>query len=200
MMKNSTLMDDDELMAREPDVKRLHDAYALLSANRPQGIAELEELANRGSVMSMLYLADAYQRGQGSDPIRAEKWYKSAYEAGSSTALFGLGAFYYRLRNYDAAEKIFADGVSKDDGVSMYWLASIYTVDSRHHGKSAQIKDLLERSIALGQIHAKHGLGLLFMKGRYGLRNVPRGFYLFFSGIFEAFKVTYRDPSSRRLW
>jgi TPR repeat protein len=126
-------------------------------------------------------------------------WYRAAYERGSSSALFGLGSYYYRRENYGEAEKIFMDGVSKNDAVSMYWLASIYVV--RHQdGKDFEIKDLLERSAALGQIYAKNSLAFLLMKGRYGLRNIPRGIMLYFLSIIEGFKTGIRNPHDRRLW
>jgi TPR repeat protein len=173
------LLDHEALMAREADVPRLQEAYELLSTDREHALAPLEELAGRGSVLSMLYLAQTYGAEPGGDRAKAEKWYRLAYERGSSTALFALGSLYYRERNYDEAEKIFKDGASKNDGVSMYWLASTYVVDTRHTGKSAEIKELLERSMALGQVYAQHDLGLFLLKGRYGLKNIPRGLYLF---------------------
>lgn len=200
MPKENELYDDNALMARELDPIRLHNAYSLLSSNPHQALRQLTELADQGSVMSKLYLAHAYQTGPNANREEAEKWFRAAYKDGASSAIFGLGGLYYREGNYLEAEKIFADGVSKNDGVSMYWLASIYLVDPRHQGKLAEVKELLERSIALGQVHARHGLGLLLLKGRYGIRNVPRGAYLFISGIISAAQVTWRDPTSRRLW
>ena len=86
-------MNDDELMAREADVEQLHRACAVLSTNTAQGLAELETLANRGSVMSMLCLGWAYYKKLGAniDLTMAEKWYKLAYQNSSSTALISLG-------------------------------------------------------------------------------------------------------------
>jgi TPR repeat protein len=120
------LLDDNELFAREPDLNRLGAARELVSTKFPQGIAELEALAREDSVISMLYLAQAYQREEGSDSTKAEMWYRSAYEKNSSTAFFGLGGIYYRRGDIDESEKIFMAGSSRNDVVSMYWLAVIY--------------------------------------------------------------------------
>lgn len=198
-MMNS-LIDDHELSKQEPDLERLRHAHALLSTNVPQALTELEALAERGSITSMLYLAHAYVRGGNPDIARAEEWYRSAYEKGSSSALYNLGSFYYKKGDFFEAEKIFLDGYSKKDAPSMYWLATIYLVDPKHRDKFNQAKDLLENAIVLGNVSAKHGLGLLMMKGRYGLKNFPRGLWLFLGGMVDAFMVTCRDPSSRRLW
>jgi len=193
-------MEHDALVAQERDVKRLQDAYALLSTNRQRALVELEELANGGSVLSMLYLAQTYASEPGADHARAEKWYRAAYERGSSTALFALGSKYFREGKYEEAEQIFSDGVSKNDGVSMYWLASLYIVDPRNRGEPDRIRDLVERSAALGQVRAKRDLASFLMKGRYGKREIARGLYLSFSSVIEAFLVGYRDPASRKLW
>ena len=199
-MDESSLKDHDTLMAQEPDVKRLQDAYALLRTDPPRALVELEELANRGSVVSMLYLGETYAKEPYVDRIKSEKWYKSAYHGGSATGLFALGALYYREGKYAEAEKTFADGVAKSDPVSMYWLASVYVVDARHRGKSTEIRTLLEKSATLGHIRAKHDLSLFLMKGRYGKRDVLKGIWLYITNLIDAFKVSYRDPTSWRLW
>lgn len=195
-----TAGDDEDLMSREPDVAALQRAYGLLSADPERAARELEGLANAGSIKSMMYLGNLYQQGPHADFSKAERWYRSAYKLGALNAIYALGSLYYRQRKYEEAEEIFADGVSRNDGPSLYWLASIYTVDPRHVGKSEEIRNLLERATALGQVHAKHNLGLLLMKGRYGIRHIPRGVFLFMCGAVDAFRVTLRDPDSRRLW
>ncbi|MHB8884743.1 MAG: SEL1-like repeat protein [Methylovirgula sp.] len=191
-------------MAREPDIKRLGDAYGFLSTNRLRAISELEHLANEGSVMSMLYLAQAYQNEPNFDPKKIQDWYRSAYERGSATGLSGLGAHFHQFGNHTEAEKIYKEGVSKNDGVSMYWLASLYVEDNRYD-KSSEIKDLLEKSAALGLIRAKKDLSLSLIKGHYGKgnihvkRNILLGVYLYFSSIIDAFREAYHNPSSPRL-
>jgi TPR repeat protein len=194
------LMDDYDLLAREPDLERLRSAHALLSTNIAEGMVELEVLANAGSIMGMLYLAQAYELGQNADHVKAERWYRLAFERGSATALFSLGSIYYKRKDYVAAEKMFAEGASKNDAPSMYWLASIYLSTQSGPEKSEQARILLEDATKRGQVHAKHGLGLLYLKGRFGMKNIPRGLWLFLTGIIDAVRVTYRDPSSRRLW
>src|SRR5258708_1777281 len=131
------MMDDNELLAREKDADRFHHACALLSTNRPQGIAELETLAGQGSVMSMLCLGWTYYKKMGADIdlTTAEKWYKSAYQNGASTALISLGMIYFEQAEYPKAKKIFLDGVSQNDSVSMYWLGRIYLLEQGDESK-----------------------------------------------------------------
>ena len=60
MLKNKAMLEDHELMEREPDLQRLRFAYDLLKADQSTAIIELEKLTEDGSVMSELYLADFY--------------------------------------------------------------------------------------------------------------------------------------------
>jgi len=87
----SILLTHNELLAREPDLKRLQDAYALLSTDTPRALRELEELAASGSVASMGYLGNTYKDGSYADPLKAEQWLIAAYEKGSSDAALSLG-------------------------------------------------------------------------------------------------------------
>jgi hypothetical protein len=45
----------------EPDIDELRRVYALLSTDASQALAGLRALSERGSVMSMVYLATAYK-------------------------------------------------------------------------------------------------------------------------------------------
>lgn len=157
-------------------------------------------MAKGGSVLSMLYLANNYHRGPRADLSKAEKWYRAAYEKGALNSFAGLGAIYFGQGNYAEAKKVFLNGVSRDDGVSMYWLAKIYLKEESHIDRNNEIKELLERAMSLGQIRAKNRLSFLMMGGRYGIKNIPRGIFLYFSSMVDGFRVGLRNPGDRRLW
>jgi len=196
----TTLLDDNALMARERDLERLRNAYALLGEDKAQAITALTELAEHGSIVSMLYLAQYYLRQPNPDYANAEKWNRAAYEKGhSSTALFNLGTMYYSLRKLDLAEEIFFDGATKGNASCMYWLATLYFL-YKYLEKKQEIKSLLECAIKRGHVRSKHGLGRLLMKGHYGITNIPRGIYLYFSGMCESVRLADNDPSDPRLW
>jgi len=196
----SNLRGHNELLAQEPDLKRLQDAYALLSTDTPRALTELEELAMGGSVASMGYLGNTYKDGSYADPLKAERWLRAAYERGSLNAALSLGGIYYRQGNFDLAERMFEDAALNGDGTGMHWLAKIYMRGQVTEEKYSKIKDLLEDATAQGQIRAKNSLAFLLMRGRYGIKSVPRGIFLYFSSLIDAFKVGFRDPDDRRLW
>jgi TPR repeat protein len=200
MERDKSFLNHEELLARERDVRVLDDAYSRLSDEPVRALKQFETLANNGSVLSMLYLANRYQRGPFEDLAKAEKWYRAAYEQRALNAVFGLGGLYYRQERLGAAEAVFSDGAANGDGVSMYWLASLYVKQGLLESKSEEIRNLLERSAALGQVNAKNQLGILYMKGRFGGRYLLRGLFLYLRSILDAFRVGYKDPDSRLLW
>lgn len=194
------LMDDGELWGLEQNAARVENARALLSTVPSQAVAELEELANGGSVMAMLFLAAAHNKRGEVGWVEAEKWYRMAYRRGSSTALFCLGTKNYHAGNIDEAERLWTDGVSRGDGPSMFCLASLYLDNSSDAAKHAQAKILLEEASALGQVRAAYRLGRMSMAGKFGVANIPKGALLCLKSLISAGKIYYREPMSPRLW
>jgi len=199
MTSKRNLIDYDKLMAAELDLGALRAAHALLSRDPRQAIPQLEALAARGSTMSMLYLAHVFRRGELKSPKDAEKWHRAAYERGALPAAFGLGAHYYDAGNIAEAEKYFSEGVAHDDPRAMFWLARLYRINFGNQ-KNAEVKNLLERSMALGHVRAKNRLAFLLMRGIYGISNVPRGVFLYVSSIVDGVRVANKDPDSPLLW
>jgi tetratricopeptide (TPR) repeat protein len=206
LMTNKVILEDDEIMAREPDLVRLRQAYALLQTDSSHAIEELQKMASAGSVMSALYLSECFGKEPYIDLKKAEKWLKMAYGQGSARGLFCLAAHYVKIENYAEAEKIYLDGVEKNDGPSIYYLAKLYLKTNRYSIASPEVKNLFERAAALGQAKAMRDVWLLYIKGAFGIWNIPKGVFLLISYIFRVFRgaVGQRSdvygPSDRRLW
>lgn len=192
------LLDTQALLAREPDIKRLQDAYALVSTSPPQAIRELETLAGEGSVQSMVYLSWAYRKLP--DRAMSEKWAKAAYENDSATGLYRLGLTYWEKGDRAGATAIFQDGAFRDDFVSKYWVAKILLAGPDGDAKMNEIRRLLEESSSQGHSLAKNTLAFLFMKGRYGIHNVPKGIGLYFASLVDAVRFGGRNPTDPRFW
>jgi TPR repeat protein len=194
------LMDDDELLDSEQDPDGLYRAQAILSTDFQQARATLEEFADRGSVMAMIYLGFGYSQRGPEGREDAKKWYRMAYERGSSTGLFSLATIVYGEGDVDEAEKLWTDGASKNDGPSMFCLAIIYRDNPSAVSTYSQVRDLLERAHALEHLRATSCLSKMLMTGKFGLMNIPRGVLLFVELFASSIKVAYQTPTSRRLW
>jgi TPR repeat protein len=191
------LRNDEELRDSDPDSAKLERAQALVLTDFSEARSMFEELASRGSLLAMNYLAFALvKRG---DTEEAKRWYQAAYEKGSSTGLYSLAMIENRQGFVRKAEILWEQGASKEDGPSVFRLATVY-LNSEDKIKRAKAKALLEKAHRLGQLRATILLGRRLASGKYGIQNVPKGVLLFLRGLFLAFRVAKRDPVDRRLW
>jgi TPR repeat protein len=191
------LLNDEEARQMEPDLAALQGAIALVPTDFPQARRRLEELAERGSIMARVHLTYALvSRG---DKDEAKEWYRAAYEKGSSIALFSLASLLYHGGDKSGAERLWADGASQNDGPSMFCLASLY-LERSDESKLAEVRPLLERAHASGQMRATLRLGKLLAAGKYGIQEIPKGIVLILQSTLSAFRVAYRNPEDSRLW
>ena len=197
-MKTNILLTDDQLFHNEPDLAELRRAYELRLSSFQVSREMLERLIQRGSVMAMVYLGAECRRNS----LREQsiKYYRSAYENGSSTALFSLAQSFYLDGNFAEAEALWRDGVSKNDPVSMYRLARLYLEKNKKSIIPILIKRLLEDADNLGQLRATLLLGCLYLKAKFGISRIPIGFILMGKVVPKVIYVHYRDPYDRRLW
>lgn len=190
----------EQAFEAEPDLASLRVAYSKLQSDPIGAIQEFKTLADRGSVMSMVYLGDAFANGTGShaDLEEAEKWFLRASATGSVEGTFHLGAFYFDRKEYSKAEHVFDSNGLKDYPPAMDRLAWIY-IETKQPEKIERARRLLERASALGHIYAKRHLAGLMMRGKLGLSAVLPGVRLFFAAVLDGLRVGFRDPLSERL-
>jgi TPR repeat protein len=191
----------ENLWEGEPDLAELRRAHGLLATDGTQALIELKALADRGSTMSMVYLAHAYRTGIGTgiDLRQAEDWYGRAAKRGSTLASYELGRVCLELKRYADAKEAFNVGTAKSYAPSMHMLGMMYFKGSGVDSDLSKARDLLERSAALGHVFAKRNLAMLLIKGRFGLLQVPRGLWLLLSGFKNAVTTLCADPHSDRL-
>jgi TPR repeat protein len=184
----------------EPDMEALRRLHATLSTDRVAALAGLKELADRGSMMSMVYIAHAYRKGTGIgvDLLQSNQWYRRAAAAGSVLASYELGWNYLEAKDYDKALEMFAIGAEKEYPPSMNALAMMY---ARGQGVPVNLngaRDLLEGAAAQGHLYAKANLASLLRRGKFGVWQRPRGFLLTFSSLKDLITI-WRNPHSERL-
>lgn len=179
---------------REPDLGELRTAYALLATNVSAARSKLEELADRGSVASMWYLADAYSRGRffAKDLDKAKTWYIRAEANGWIPASYNLGREYYTLKDYNSAFEAFSRGAAKNYAPAMYWLARMYEEGLGTTKDINQCRNLLIIAASKGHLFAKRALALLYINGSLGVRKIPYGVWMLVSLVFDIVKITIK--------
>jgi TPR repeat protein len=187
--------------AAEPDLDQLRRAYRELATNPSQALHDLEELADRGSQMSMRYIAQAYKDGTEvtRDLDQAEAWYRRAINAGSTHSMHSLGLLYLYKKEYLKAIEEFSAAVSKNSSPSMYILGRMYFRGEGVDRNISAARNLWENGVTLGHIPSRRHLADLLMTGQFGILQILRGVWLWISGVIQAFFILMNDPGSERL-
>jgi hypothetical protein len=179
---------------REPDLDELRTAYALLATNGSVARSKLETLADRGSILSMWYLADAYSSGRffAKDLEKAKTWYIRAEANGWIPASYNLGREYYELNDYNSAFEAFSRGAAKNYVPAVYRLAMMY-----HDGLGTtkdinQCRNLLNIAVSKGHLFAKRDLAGLYIKGSLWVLKIPYGVWMLTSLAFDLAKITIK--------
>lgn len=109
----------------EPDLNELRRAVDELSSDPLKALRDLERLANRGSLASMLYIGQAYESGSAghANLERAEEWYRRAADAGQIRAVFALGDLCRRRGDHAAARVTYERGAAAGYSPSMRAMA-----------------------------------------------------------------------------
>ena len=169
------------LSAEEPDRDGVKRAIALSKSDPKAGFQSYLDLAERGSIWSMIAVAKAYRNGTGTmrDSALAEEWYRRAISAGSWIAARDYAQFLADQGNFAACEEVLIDGVEKGWTPAFFWLAWY-----RRHPRSKRPKDfreirsLLEYAADRGHPAAQFLLASLMMIGRFGFREIRSGYRL----------------------
>jgi uncharacterized protein len=179
---------------KEPDTTQLRNAYNLLESHFDQGRRILEKLAENGSVASMFYLGDAYASGRfgSKNLLEAKKWYERAESKEWIPASYRLGRIYFSLGDYASALQAFSRGADKGYPPAIYRLGMMY-IEGR--GVSRNLDEgrrFLTAAIADGHLFAKRDLAGLYIRGKCGRLNIPKGLVMMLSLILEMAAITVR--------
>ena len=185
----------------EPDLESLRTAHAMLTTDPSQALRLLAELAELGSAMSMVYLANAFSTGTGTniDLAQAEKWYRRASDSGSILASYEFGRLCLNRKAYSEARNAFERGVLADYAPSMHMLALMHLRAQGAPANTVEAKRLLERASAAGHVFSKRNLGLLLLRRQFGLSQKIRGAFLLARGLVEATVLMLTNRLSDRL-
>lgn len=191
-------MDERALWADEPDTDRLRRACLALDQDPKGAVTELHSLIDGGSIMGMVYLGYAFEKGLGveKDISTAMAWYERAAQQGSLLAKSYLAGLLVARGQYDEAQLMLSDTDLRDDPASMFWMATILLKKKTHIDDVLRI---LEEASRRGHIPSQRMLGGLLIHGYSGSKNIPKGVWLFIKSVLEAFSVAKQDPRNPRL-
>ncbi|MHB8884752.1 MAG: tetratricopeptide repeat protein [Methylovirgula sp.] len=201
MINRSDQFIENETWSREPDLVALREGHRLLKTNANAGIAILEELADRGSAMSMTYIAFAYLKGSGIDrsDLEAERWFRRASETGSILAAHELAKLYLNQGKIDDAFALLSRGANAGYGPSLYRLGKLYLEGNATSTDLVRSQAMFEAAADRGNIFAKRALAMGLLTGKFGKRDIVRGLIIYLNAFPSAIKAAFENPNSDRL-
>ena len=169
---------NDQTIANEdPFSEVVAEALAFQEESPAAALARLIELAEQGSISSLRAVAYRYTNGIGvqRDEEEAERWNRRAMEAGSLSALLECGRRCWQREDWDGCERIYGVGAAMDWAPAMYWLARVRLHRSKSRATLNEVRPLLEGAASKGSLAAQKLLSENLILGRFGLRQIPRG-------------------------
>lgn len=170
-----------ELSGREFDADRLWRAFDLYDGGDFSAAFQIwSELADQGSVWSMIELGRCYQNGRGveRDVAEAERWYKRAFAGGSQIAMLKCAQAAAWRQDYTACEAILQVGVNQDWTPAIFWLAWYRHKQSESRETYRSILPMLRKAAERGHPAARMYLASFMVRGRFGRLRVPLGMLL----------------------
>ena len=200
MIKKSAHLYDQE-QKTDPYFREYSDAVARLSTEWRQATLDLKELAYRGSMMSMLYIADVKMRGWKipQDLPGAESWFEAACKSGSLRGRCGLALTHLLMgkfsRAIDELEEVVADGYPP----AMNSLAGIYFRGDGVDVDKKKAYALWRRGASLGHFHSSRHLFQQSIRGQFGAAAFIRAPLVFLSAFFKVFPALASNSHSDRM-
>jgi TPR repeat protein len=185
----------------EPDIDQLRRSHELLSTDPVRAINELEQLAQLGSTMSILYIAHAYRTGiQGKPDLeKAEYWLLQDTNAGYTKSAYSLALVFRKQKKYLEAIKLCKGELLNSFAPALYLLGVMYK-NGEGVSKNLRItRDCWENGASLGHLFSKRDLAFLLISGQFGFFQMARGVWIWLAALIEMPLVAFRNPSSDRL-
>ncbi len=150
------------------DYERARDL--LYTSDQHVAMDGLEQLANSGSIMSILLVADALRTGwvYGQDLPGAEAWYQVAVESGSARGLYGLGLTHLQMDRFSEAIQELEAAFARNYPPAYNALAGMYFRGDGVTVDRERARDLWHKGASLGHLPAKQNLIQQLYWGRYG--------------------------------
>lgn len=183
---------------------RWGEAKVLLDEKPAAALAIHRELAEGGSPFSMQRAGWHHEYGHGTDvdAAVAEDFYRRALCAGSWKATLSYARLLFRRGAHDKWPSTLGDGVDKGFIPAFFWLAWYSHERSPSARTAREVRHLLEAADEAGHPGARLVLARWAVSGKFGLREIPRGFRMLraiFRSQFEAESgdQTMPAPASR---
>lgn len=187
-------------LGAEPDIVSFWRAVKKIAEDPLRGVAELEDLSNRGSALSMVYIGDVYERGGivDIDTNLADIWYGRAAGSGSIEGKFRLAASLWHDGDYISSEIALKELVNLGFSPAMYCLGSFYYSGNGVGLDRERGIRLLSMADMAGHLLARQMISYIYRTGACGRRKIILGWIKLVQLIFVGSWWKLKFPESDR--
>lgn len=161
------------------NLELVEQAYAVQKTDPAAAFRLYLEAADAGSAWAMNSVAWHYETGTvvAADFDWAQEYYRRAMCAGSWMATIHYARLLADHAYHDDCESVLEDGVSKDFVPAYFWLAWFRYQRCKSRKVCREIRPMLEHAAEAGHPAAQVMLGQWMVRGKFGLRDIPAGFW-----------------------
>ena len=186
----------------EPHAGVLWDALEMAENDISAALEMMEDLAEKGSALAMMYLGNSYNFGNyGLEPNQelADSWLRRSARLGSIEGSFEFARRKEIEGDYELAEIEFRRLADRQFPPALYVLGRQH----RHGGWLKQDTEksieFLEKAEKLGHFHAQHMLRYIHTHEKSGVANKVRGWVKFATMLIPFLRYSVNYPNSDRL-
>jgi TPR repeat protein len=168
------------------DTNRLTSARRHLREGRiDDGIRELMELVGEGSAEAPDYLGILYFSGNGvpKDVEKAKSYFLMSHTRGYALGTYHLAGEYKRESNFKGALELLKLIADKNPSAAYWAFRCLVNLSKENKKLEAESEKYLIHAANLGHIEALRTIPIRTIKGRYGLKNIPRGIFKYFRSV-----------------
>lgn len=177
-LENSNWKDID---AKDPDDESIWEATDLLNAGEFEAAQKIWiDLADGGSVRSMIELGISYEFGSGvtQDPIQAEYWFDKARLGGSHYAALKCAEYAYSRRDFAVCESVLREAVEDGSASAKFWQSWYRHLLSNSRETCRSIYPLLKAAAKEGHPAGQAIFANFMLRGKFGRLRIPIGYIL----------------------
>ena len=167
----------DVWQAEAPEALELVARADAISESAPEEAVEiLAQAAGKGSVVATYKLAWHHSTGTGTpkDMRKALDFYRAALEGGSWMAMIDYARLCAAFGDDEEAERMYLDGIDANFLPANYWMAQHLYNRAPTRKTALRIKPWLDKVVDGGHPRATIFQVRLYLRGKYGLRSIPR--------------------------
>ena len=176
-------------------------ARSLTASDWQAGSREMERLAHSGSIMALLFVAEAMRDGRiyDQDLPGAENWFNVAVESTSVRGLWGRALTHLYMGRTEEAVGELEEAINRIYPPAMNSLARLYFTGTGVEKNKDKALALWRKASKMGHLPSRRNLIIVYMRGEYGARRVILGLGVCFLYIFKLYAVYSGNRDTDRL-